>query len=474
MAPLYASPVSDAPTVLVMAAGEGTRMRSTLPKVLHPVCGRPMVAWPVRAAREAGVGRVAAIVSPDRDLSGALPDGVETIVQPEADGTGGALRAALELIENSDTVLVLSGDHPLISAEVIEELLETHRSEDAVATVTTVELDDPGSYGRIVRGKRGQVKKIVEAKEPGDASEEELAITEVNAGTYVFDAKPLADALAEISNDNAQGEYYLGDVLPLLRKKGTIAAYRSSDDGVNLGVNTRADLARATEEAKRRLLNEHMLAGVTIVDPASTWIEADVEIAADATIEPGCFLRGATSVGRGSVIGPATTLIESRIGEDVEVPHSYLVECEAADGATIGPFAYIRPGTRLGAESKAGSFVEIKNSDVGAGSKVPHLSYIGDADIGAGTNLGAGTITANYDGVRKHRTVVGRGVRTGVDTALVAPINIGDGAYTGAGSVITADVPEKALGIARAEQRNVKDYAERKEEEAEDEEGKGS
>jgi bifunctional UDP-N-acetylglucosamine pyrophosphorylase/glucosamine-1-phosphate N-acetyltransferase len=469
--------VSDAPTVLVMAAGEGTRMRSSVPKVLHQVCGRPMVAWPILAARAAGAGRVAAIVSPDRDISSALPEGTETVVQETPDGTGGALRAAIDLIADSETVLVLSGDHPLVSAEVISELFDAHRQAGAVATVTTVELDEPGAYGRIVRNRKGEVEKIVEAKEPGDASDEELAIKEVNAGTYVFQAAPLAEALGRIGNDNAQGEYYLGDVVPLLRDSGPVAAYRSSDGGVNLGINNRADLARAGEEARRRILHRHMLDGVTIADPSSTWIDAGVEIAADVTIEPGCFLRGRTSIGTGSVVGPATTLIDSELGELVTVPHSYLVECQVSDGAAVGPFAYIRPGTKLGAESKAGAFVEIKNSEVGAGTKVPHLSYIGDADIGPGSNLGAGTITANYDGSRKHRTVVGRGVRTGVDTALVAPVSIGDGAYTGAGSVITGDVPERALGIARAEQRNIEGYAERKddgEEDNEEDEDKGS
>ncbi|MFN2613153.1 MAG: bifunctional UDP-N-acetylglucosamine diphosphorylase/glucosamine-1-phosphate N-acetyltransferase GlmU, partial [Solirubrobacterales bacterium] len=421
-----------------------------------------MVAWPILAAREAGAGRVAVIVSADRDISPALPEGTETVVQPSADGTGGALRAALELIKASDTVLVLSGDVPLVSAEIIAALLEEHRSHDAVATITTVELDDPGAYGRVVRGKRGEVKKIVEAKEPGDATDEELAVKEVNAGLYAFAAEPLAAALREIGNDNAQGEYYLGDVLPLLAERGAIAAFRSPDPAVNLGINNRADLARATDEARRRLLEAHMLAGVTIVNPASTWIEAEVEIAADATIEPGCFLRGHTRVGSGTVVGPATTLIDTDLGQGVRVPHSYLVECEISDGASVGPFAYIRPGTTLGAEAKAGSFVEIKNSEIGPGTKVPHLSYIGDADVGPGSNLGAGTITANYDGSRKHRTKVGRGVRTGVDTALVAPVNIGDGAYTGAGSVITSDVPARALGIARSKQRNVEGYAERK------------
>jgi bifunctional UDP-N-acetylglucosamine pyrophosphorylase / glucosamine-1-phosphate N-acetyltransferase len=458
----YDSRVS-APTVLIMAAGEGTRMRSELPKVLHPVCGRPMLAWPIIAAREAGAGRIAVILSPQRDLSDALPDYVETVVQPEPDGTGGAIRAASPLIDGADTVVVLSGDHPLISSETISGLLETHRSSGAAATVMTAELDDPGSYGRIIRDGNGDVERIVEAKQPGDATPEELAIREINTGTYVFEAAPLAEALGAITNDNAQGEYYVGDVLPHLRQSGQrVAAHRASDSAVNLGVNTRRDLAEASALARRRILDAHMLSGVTIVDPAATWIDADVQLAPDVTIEPGTSLRGATRVGRGSVIGPHSTVTDSTIGASASVIHSFLVDCELLDGCTVGPFTYLRPQARLGAGVKAGAFVEIKKSDVGEGAKVPHLSYIGDTDIGAGANIGAGTITANYDGTRKHRTVIGEHVRIGVDTSLVAPVNVGEAAYTGAGSVITEDVPPGALGISRARQENVEGFADRK------------
>ncbi|MCE3266138.1 MAG: glmU [Solirubrobacterales bacterium] len=457
-----------------MAAGEGTRMHSSVPKVLHEVCGRPMVAWPIVAAMEAGADRVCVIVSPDRDLSPALPEGAETVVQPEADGTGGALRAAREVISAGETILVLSGDHPLVSAQIIAELLETHAESGAGVTVMTTELENPGTYGRIVRGTDGAVEKIVEAKEPGDATLEELQIKEINTGTYVFAAAPLSEALGRLSNDNAQCEYYLGDVLPLIREGGMqIAAYRSPDPGVNLGVNDRVDLAVATEEARRRILEGHMRAGVTILDPGSTWIDADVTLASDVTIAPGTTLRGATSVGAGSVLGPMTTAIDSRLGERVTVPHSYLTQCQVADGAQVGPFAYLRPDAELGQDSKAGAFVEIKNSSIGEGAKVPHLSYVGDTEIGAGSNLGAGTITANYDGFRKHRTKVGRDARLGVDTALVAPVEVGDGAYTGAGSVITEDVPSGALGISRTEQRNVEGFAERKAKESE-RDGEGS
>ncbi|HET8975457.1 MAG TPA: bifunctional UDP-N-acetylglucosamine diphosphorylase/glucosamine-1-phosphate N-acetyltransferase GlmU [Solirubrobacterales bacterium] len=455
--------MSTAPTALIMAAGRGTRMRSSVPKVLHEVCGRPMVAWPILAARAAGAGRVCVIVSPESDNSSALPEGTETVVQPESDGTGGALRAAREVISSSETVLVLSGDSPLLGAEAIAGLIDAHREGGADATVMTTELDDPGTFGRVVRGSSGEVERIVETKVPGDATSAELAIKEVNAGTYAFAAGPLAAALERLSADNAQGEYYLPDVVPLIREAGgSVAAHLVGDPAVNLGVNDRVELARVTVEARRRILRAHMLAGVTVEDPDSTWIDADVELAPDVTLAPGCALRGRTSVGSGSVIGPMTTLTDSRIGERVTVLHSFLVSCAVADGATIGPFSYLRPDAELGPGSKAGAFVEIKNSRIGEGAKVPHLAYVGDSEIGERTNLGAGTITANYDGFRKHRTKVGRGVRTGVDTSLVAPVEVGDGAYTGAGSVITEDVPAGALGISRAEQQNVPGYAERK------------
>jgi bifunctional UDP-N-acetylglucosamine pyrophosphorylase / glucosamine-1-phosphate N-acetyltransferase len=454
-----------------MAAGQGTRMRSAVPKVLHEICGRPMVAWPILAARKAGAGRVCVIVSPDRDLSAALPEGTETIVQPDADGTGGALRAAAEAVRASETVLILSGDHPLVSAEIIDELIATHRDADAAATVMTTEMDDPGSYGRIVRGSNGDIERIVEAKAPGDATPEELAIKEVNAGTYAFAGPALADALEEITNDNAQGEYYLGDVLPLLRESGLrVAAYNAPDPGVNLGINDRADLARVADETRRRILVGHMRSGVTIEDPGATWIDADVEIAADTTILPGSTLRGGSSIGAGSTIGPMTTLIDSRVGERATVIHSYLTGCEVANEAIVGPFTYLRPDARIGEGAKAGTFVEIKNSEIGAGAKVPHLSYIGDAEVGEGSNLGASTVTANYDGRNKNRTKIGKNVHTGVDTTFVAPVEVGDDAYTGAGSVIVDDVPPGALGISRAEQKNVEGYAAKKSKEPSEDE----
>jgi bifunctional UDP-N-acetylglucosamine pyrophosphorylase/glucosamine-1-phosphate N-acetyltransferase len=459
----YDSGVSS-PLVLVLAAGEGTRMRSSLPKMLHPVCGRPMVAWPISAAREAGADRVAVIVSPKHDLSPGLPEGTETVVQPEPDGTGGALRAAIDLIGDAETVVVLSGDHPVVSPAAVAELLDAHADADAGATVMTAVLEEPGSYGRIIRDPdSGDLARIVEAKGEGDATPEELEIREVNTGTYAFAAGPLADALAQIGNENSQGEYYIGDVLPLIRESGRrVLANVTEDEGVMMGVNTRVELAIAEAEARRRILEAHMLAGVTIVDPASTWVDAGVEIAPDARIEPGTTLRGATSVGANTTVGPLTTLIDTRLGEGVVSPHSYLVECEVLDGCSVGPFAYVRPGTELAAGAKAGSFVEIKNSKIGEGAKVPHLSYVGDAEVGAGSNLGAGTVTANYDGFRKNRTVIGDQVRIGVDTMLIAPVQVGDRAYTGAGAVVKDDVPEGALAVSDNDQRNIEGYADEK------------
>jgi bifunctional UDP-N-acetylglucosamine pyrophosphorylase/glucosamine-1-phosphate N-acetyltransferase len=450
-------------TALIMAAGQGTRMKSALPKVMHPVCGRPMIAWPVIAARAAGISRIAVIVSPGSDFSATLPGDVETVVQAESDGTGGAVRAALEVVRQSERVLVLSGDVPLVSTEVISSLLDDHQATGAAATVMTAVLEDPGAYGRVVRGSSGEIEKIVEVKAAGDATADELEIKEINSGIYCFQGAKLARALGEIGNDNAQGEYYLPDVLPALSGRGLrVGAHIADDPAVNLGVNNRADLATVEAEARRRIIHGHMMNGVTIVDPQSTWIDADVTIGNDTRIEPGTSLRGATEVGTGALIGPHSTITDSGIGSRSQVVHSMLTLCEVLDDCLVGPFSYLRPGARLEDGSKAGTFVELKNSTLGPGAKVPHLSYVGDAEIGEGANLGAGTITANYDGTRKHRTVVGPGARIGVDTMLVAPVSVGEGAYTGAGAVIREDVPARALAVSRGDQRNMYEYVERR------------
>ncbi|HEY2766736.1 MAG TPA: bifunctional UDP-N-acetylglucosamine diphosphorylase/glucosamine-1-phosphate N-acetyltransferase GlmU [Solirubrobacteraceae bacterium] len=457
----------SAPTVVILAAGQGTRMRSDLPKVLHDLCGLPMGVWPVRAALAAGAGRVIVVDSPARPLAEVLPDGVELVVQPEANGTGGAVIAAAGALDEAAPVVVLSGDVPLVSAEAIAGLVEAHERGGAAATMASTVLQNPSGYGRVVRDERGAVTKVVETKAAGDATAAELEIHEVNTGVYVFDGAALLGALPRLSADNAQGELYLPQALDVLRADGAmIAAHVVDDAALVLGVNDRVALAEVRALAQRAILERHMRAGVGVVDPASTWIDVDVEIGRDARIEPGTSLRGATVVGAGATVGPHTTAIDSRIGERASVRVSWLQEATVHEGASVGPFAYLRPGAVLREGSKVGTFVEVKNSDIGPGAKIPHLSYIGDADVGEGSNLGAGTLTANYDGRAKHRTTIGRRVRGGVDTAFVAPVTVGDDAYTAAGSVITEDVPPGALGVARARQRNREGYSERRERKA--------
>ena len=442
-----------------MAGGQGTRMRSRVPKVLHPICGRAMALWPVHAALEAGAGKVVVIGGPDRALEPVLPEGVVLAVQERSLGTGDAVRSAAEHLGAGDTVIVLSGDVPLVTGEAIAGLAAAHEAHGGRATMATMVLDDPTGYGRVVRGADGSVARVVETKAAGDATDEELAIREVNTGVYAFDGGALLEGLRQLTNDNAQGEYYLPDVLPGMRP---VAAHVLDDPTLMLGVNDRVDLAAVTAIAQARILDRHARAGVTVLAPASVTIDADVVIGQDTVVEPGSSLRGATVVGEGCTIGPHTTILASRIGDGVTVRHSWLDGAELHDDVTVGPFAYLRPGAVLRQGAKAGTYVEIKNSDIGEGAKVPHLSYIGDADVGAGTNLGASTITANYDGQRKHRTTIGAGVKTAVDTTFVAPVTVGDGAYTAAGSVITADVPAGALGVARSRQCNVEGYAERR------------
>jgi bifunctional UDP-N-acetylglucosamine pyrophosphorylase / glucosamine-1-phosphate N-acetyltransferase len=443
-------PLVSAPTVLILAAGQGTRMRSRTPKVLHELCGRPMVLWPVLAALEAGAARVVVVDSPERALERVLPEGVELAVQEQADGTGGATRAAMAVLPSDHDpkapVVVLSGDVPLVSAEAIVELIDAHRDGGAAATMASTILADPSGYGRVVRDASGAVQRVVETKVQGDSTQSEREIREVNTGIFVFAAGALRQALPRLSTENAQGELYLPQVLDVLRADGaTVVAHVVQDERLVLGVNDRVALAHVRALAQSAIHERHMLAGVGIVDPNTTVIDVDVEIGEDSVIEPFTTIRGTTRIGRGCT-----------------VRHSYLVDCELQDGASVGPFGYLRPGTLLRAGARVGTFVEVKRSDIGADARIPHLSYIGDADVGAGTNLGAATITANYDGHAKHRTSVGAGVRTGVDTTLVAPVSVGDGAYTGAGSVITEDVPPGALAIARERQRNIAGYAERR------------
>lgn len=450
-------------TAIILAAGQGTRMRSRLPKMLHEVCGRPLVEWPIAAALAAGADKVVVVDSPENTLGGHLPEGVRSVIQPRANGTGGAVQAAAGEIDDDCVVIVLPGDAPLITAAALTGLASAHAATGAAATMATMVLDDPAGYGRVVRDLDGNVLRVVETKADGDASAAELEIDEVNSSIFAFDGWALKNALGHLSPNNAQGELYLPDVLPALRLGGRdVAAHVLDDPDLARGVNDRVQLAQVRAIAQTRIHDAHGRAGVTIVDPASTVIDATVTIGEDTTIEPSSFLRGATTIGQGCTVGPLTTLIDATLHDDVTIAHSYVVQAEICDGASVGPFAYLRPGTILREKSKAGTFVEIKNSDVGRGSKVPHLSYIGDARIGEATNLGAATITANYDGVDKHRTTIGDRVHTGVDTTLVAPVTLGDDVYTAANSAITKDVPPGALGIARERQTNVEGYADRK------------
>jgi len=448
-------------TVLIMAAGHGTRMRSRLAKVLHPVCGRPMVLWVASAAERAGAERVVCITRPGEGVSERLDGRVEVAEQTEGEGTAAAVMSARSAIEAAATVAVLSGDHPLMTAGAIRDMVDAHERENAAATVLTTDTLDPAGYGRVIRAPDGTIERIVETKDPGSVPGEVLATREINVGTYAFNAADLLTALDEVE-ESPSGERYLTTVIEILRRRGQkLVAHPTHDRLVATGVNDRVDLARIEAEARRRLIHDHALAGVSFTSPDTTTIDADVEIGEDTTIAAGVAIQGRTRIGRGCLIGPHSTITDAAIGDEVSLTHAVLTECTVHDRATIGPFAYLRPGTEIGEGAKVGSYVEIKNSRIGAGAKVPHLSYIGDADVGVGANLGASTITANYHRGRKTRTTVGRDVRTGIHTSLIAPVNVGDDAYTGAGSVIAEDVPEGALGISRPEQRNVEGYAQR-------------
>lgn len=455
--------MADSLTVVIMAAGQGTRMKSTLPKVLHPVCGRPMLHWVIAAARDAGASDVVCITRPGDGVAEALPEGTGNAEQTEGEGTGSAVLAARDHVDPDSTVIVLSGDVPLTSSRLLADLQAHHEDENATATLLTTSELDPAGYGRIVRDANGGVERIVETKHPEGVPAEELALREINIGTYAFDARALFAALDAVGDTD--GERYLTDVFPLILKDGgRVAAHATADVSSAMGVNTRADLAAVQDIAQRRVVDALAASGVTFESPATASIDAGVQIAPDTTIANGVTLKGATRVGAGCTIGPQTTIVDSQIGDGTTVLQSYLIECEVAGGATIGPFAYLRPEAHIGDGAKIGTFVEVKKSTVGAGAKVPHLSYIGDADIGERANVGGGAITANYHRKVKNRTVIGKDAKTGVHNSFVAPVRVGEGAYTGAGSVISDDVPDGALGITRSGQKNVEGYAKRIEE----------
>jgi len=441
-------------SAVVLAAGEGTRMRSTTPKVLHPLCGRPMLLHVLDALELLPLERIVVVVGHaaehvtktlQEQLTGDVP--VEFVEQHRQRGTGDAMSVALTANafdhDLEDDLIVVAGDVPLLRAETLARLATEHRLADAAASLLTARVPDPTGYGRIVRDEQGRVDLIVEQADAGDA---ELAIDEVNPSIYCFRRGLLAPALRRLSPENAQGEYYLTDVVEVLRQAGHVVLAVEADDPTDaFGVNDRAQLAEAEAELRARINHRWMREGVGMTDPLRTYLDTTVQLAPDVQLLPGTMLAGRTVVGRGSVIGPDTQLVDTVVGTDAVVRQTVARDSEIGDGATVGPYVSLRPGTRLAAGAHVGTFVEVKNSEIGEGAKVPHLSYVGDAEIGAGANIGAGNITANYDGKEKHRTKVGKHARTGSNTVLVAPVEVGDGAYTGAGSVVNRDVPPGAL-----------------------------
>ncbi|TFV61040.1 bifunctional UDP-N-acetylglucosamine diphosphorylase/glucosamine-1-phosphate N-acetyltransferase GlmU [Mycobacterium sp. PS03-16] len=454
--------------VLVLAAGAGTRMRSDTPKVLHTLGGRSMLAHALHTVAEVAPQHLVVVLGHDRDriapAVGALAEDlgrrVDIAVQEQQLGTGHAAECGLSALPDDFTgvVVVTAGDVPLLDAATIADLLDTHGS--AAATVLTTTLPDPTGYGRILRTQDNEITRIVEQ---ADASPSQQAIREVNAAVYAFDTAALRSALSRLRSDNAQHELYLTDVIGILRQDGlTVRAKHVDDSALVAGVNDRVQLAALGAELNRRIVTAHQRAGVTIVDPRSTWIDVDVTIGRDAVIRPGTQLLGRTTVGGRCEIGPDTTLTDVTVGDDATVVRTHGSQSVIGGGATVGPFTYLRPGTVLGRDGKLGAFVETKNATLGTGTKVPHLTYVGDADIGEHSNIGASSVFVNYDGENKSRTTIGSHVRTGSDTMFVAPVTVGDGAYTGAGTVVRDDVPPGALAVSAGPQRNIEGWVVRK------------
>ncbi len=450
---------------LILAAGAGTRMKSDKPKVAHEVLGKPLVRWVVDAARKAGISDVISVLGHMSErVAPIVQDDTQIVIQTQQLGTGDAVNAAREAVACDDgsiaegSLVVLSGDCPLITPETIAALVAKREETDAAVVVLTMQMENPFGYGRIVR-EGDAVARIVEQK---DATPEEAAITECNAGFYCFDAPVLFDALSRVSNDNAQGEYYLTDVLEICRADGReVLALTTEDAEEAMGVNSRIQLAQATKAMQRRINERHMAAGVTMWDPDTVWVGPDVEIENDVELLPTTFLLGETKVGKNSVVGPNTRLIDTVVGRGCRVDETVAEGARIDDAATSGPRAYLRAGTHLCEGAKAGTHVEIKKSTIGAGSKVPHLSYIGDTSMGSGVNIGAGSITCNYDGVNKHPTVIEDDVFVGSDCMLVAPVKLGRGSIIGAASCVTRDVEAGALALERCEQREIAGWAAR-------------
>jgi bifunctional UDP-N-acetylglucosamine pyrophosphorylase / glucosamine-1-phosphate N-acetyltransferase len=456
--------------VLVLAAGAGTRMRSDIPKVLHTLAGRSMLAHALHAIAKMAPQHLVVVLGRDHqriqqaigDVAGVVGRPIDTATQEEQLGTGHAALCGLAALPDdfAGVVVVTSGDIPLLDADTLADLVAAHNSRGAAVTVLTTTLSDPTGYGRILRTQDNEVIAIVEQ---ADATPSQQDISEVNAGVYAFDIAALRSALSRLSADNAQRELYLTDVVAIVRQDGQVVHARHVDDSALVaGVNNRVQLSELAAELNRRIVAAHQLAGVTVVDPATTWIDIDVSIGRDTVIAPGTQLLGGTRVGGRCSIGPDTTLTDVTVGDGASVCRTHGTDASIGDGAAVGPFTYLRPGSVLGAEGKLGAFVETKNSTIGAGTKVPHLTYVGDADIGEHSNIGASSVFVNYDGTSKQRTTVGSHVRTGSDTMFVAPVTVGDGAYTGAGTVVRADVPPGALAVSGGQQRNIEGWVQRK------------
>jgi bifunctional UDP-N-acetylglucosamine pyrophosphorylase/glucosamine-1-phosphate N-acetyltransferase len=444
---------------VILAAGQGTRMKSALYKVLHPVCGKPMVQHVMDQLSALDLNKLITIVGHGaEEVQSRIGDKSLFALQAEQLGTAHAVMQAKDLLTDEEgTTIVVCGDTPLITSQTIDALLQHHERNNAKATILTAHAQDPTGYGRIIRNESGLVEKIVEHK---DASESERAVREINTGTYCFDNQSLFDALSKVSNDNVQGEYYLPDVVEILQKAGeTVSAYQTPHFEETLGVNDRYALSQAEEIMKKRINKQHMLNGVTIIDPSHTYISADAEIGRDTVVYPGTFIQGAAVIGERCEIGPNTEIKHSRIGNETVIRHSVVHDSEVGTGVTIGPFAHIRPKSSISDEVRIGNFVEIKNATFGKGSKASHLSYIGDAEVGQNVNLGCGSITVNYDGKNKFLTKIEDGAFIGCNSNLIAPVTVGKEAYVAAGSTITQDVPGKALSIARARQVNKEGYA---------------
>jgi bifunctional UDP-N-acetylglucosamine pyrophosphorylase / glucosamine-1-phosphate N-acetyltransferase len=459
--------------VLVMAAGAGTRMRSDTPKVLHTLAGRSMLSHALHSVAKAAPAQLVVVLGHDRDriapAVAALADEVgrpiQVAVQEQQLGTGHAVGCGLSALPDDFTgiVVVTSADVPLLDADTLAGLIVAHSAASAAATVLTTTLPDPTGYGRILRTKDGEGGELLGIVEQADASPSQRAIREVNAGVYAFDIAALRSALSRLRSDNAQQELYLTDVISIVRSDGHVVLAKHVDDSTLVtGVNDRVQLAELGAELNRRIVAAHQRAGVTIVDPASTWIDVDVTVGRDTVIHPGTQLLGSTRIGGRCRIGPDTTLTDVTVGDEAAVVRTHATSAVIGEGADVGPFTYLRPGTVLGADGKLGAFVETKNATVGAGTKVPHLTYVGDADIGDHSNIGASSVFVNYDGENKARTTIGSHVRTGSDTMFVAPVTVGDGAYTGAGTVVRDDVPPGALAVSGGSQRNIEGWVSRK------------